>query len=550
MSLSFFALWASLVITSYCLPSDITPATSLLRRNNPDPADLSWIKSWASAGDSYSAGIGAGKKYGGWGDYFCSRYDQSFPVLINTDPRLGSSKGRKFTYRPCSGATIDGITSQVKGLPDASQDLITLSGGGNDANFKNMLNECVFQWLSNADPLTSFCQRELDKAQATIDSADFHSKLDTLIDNAKKKLRYGGQIIYVGYAQFFGQDSKQCDDITWAFWYEIGKREYLTQDKRRRMNKLVTNMNKVLSDAVGRASGDLVTFVDYNKYFAEGRGRFCEDAYKETNPNRYGLLYYEWNTDDNADETDGFTTSDARSPSTFTPSLVMNGTFEGSINDFVRQNMAKHPDWHINMPVAQGAPPRIDTIQATEEQLAIGYSAGVLPDSYGRVFHPRPNGHQLIANLVLYQIEANSAKKIAKHWPAEEITRDTCPADKGSLSPTTLPPVNVDLGILTCNVQHDDGDEMYYFPREAGLQAIANFCSATHSAGMVLGSNMAVEGVGIIVEATANDKLDGCPSTDASTDRFEHICNERLINALDNCKFGWTLANYALVIME
>ena len=27
----------------------------------------------------------AGSRYGGWGDYFCSRYDASFPAIINAD---------------------------------------------------------------------------------------------------------------------------------------------------------------------------------------------------------------------------------------------------------------------------------------------------------------------------------------------------------------------------------------------------------------------------------------------------------------------------------
>ena len=58
MGFSSFALWASLAGVSYCLPSRTTAANPLLRRDGSDPADLSWIKNWASVGDSYSAGIG------------------------------------------------------------------------------------------------------------------------------------------------------------------------------------------------------------------------------------------------------------------------------------------------------------------------------------------------------------------------------------------------------------------------------------------------------------------------------------------------------------
>jgi hypothetical protein len=119
----------------------------------------------------------SGKRYGGWGDYFCSRYDQSFPAIINVDPRLGSSDGRTFNYWPCSGAVTDGVIKQVNALKDGSQDLITISSGGNDAFLAAILNECVFQWLSGADPINSKCGEQLSKSQAVIDSSEFHDKL-------------------------------------------------------------------------------------------------------------------------------------------------------------------------------------------------------------------------------------------------------------------------------------------------------------------------------------------------------------------------------------
>ena len=85
------------------------------------------------------------------------------------------------------------------------------------------------------------------------------------------------------------------------------------------MNELVLNMNKALSSAVIRG-GDNVTFVDYDQYFALSRGRFCEDKYLETQPNRYGLLFYEWDTNDSADETNSLIRSAPRQASvSYTP---------------------------------------------------------------------------------------------------------------------------------------------------------------------------------------------------------------------------------------
>lgn len=74
----------------------------------------------------------------------------------------------------------DGVIKQVNALTDGSQDLITISSGGNDAFLSDILNECVFQWLSDADPITSKCGEQLSNAQAVIDSSEFHDKLVSL----------------------------------------------------------------------------------------------------------------------------------------------------------------------------------------------------------------------------------------------------------------------------------------------------------------------------------------------------------------------------------
>ncbi len=219
------------------------------------------------------------------------------------------------------------------------------------------------------------------------------------------------------------------------------------------MNTIVQNMNNVLSAAVSRAGSD-VTFIEYDTYYTQSLGRFCEDNYPETNPNRYGLLFYEWDTDDNAPETDGATAQVSGPPLAITPGLVMNGTFEASINNYIRQTIAQNSTWGQNWTTVQGTPPTIDSLNATKQQIVKGSSSNLVPDGYGRVFHPRPNGHQLIANLIFYEIEANYAKKLNQNWPAEEITSGTCPAPQAvstgtSTTPTmtmpTPPPAAKDL---------------------------------------------------------------------------------------------------------
>jgi hypothetical protein len=124
-------------------------------------AQFSTITRMAAIGDSYSAGIGAGDRMqspwiglaqemfgnvnnGKSGscplnrkhelthvhqDYGCSRYDHSYPHLLNDDDRLGNPAARKFQFLSCSGAVInDVLNKQIPNLED-NQQVILLSAG-------------------------------------------------------------------------------------------------------------------------------------------------------------------------------------------------------------------------------------------------------------------------------------------------------------------------------------------------------------------------------------------------------------------------------------
>lgn len=52
-----------------------------------DPTDFAWVHRLAAIGDSFTAGIGAGQGvsdvHENYEDYRCSRYDQSYPMVVN-----------------------------------------------------------------------------------------------------------------------------------------------------------------------------------------------------------------------------------------------------------------------------------------------------------------------------------------------------------------------------------------------------------------------------------------------------------------------------------
>ena len=127
--------------------------------NEFDPTDLSFITRLAAIGDSYSAGIGAGKRLGSildalnsqggefpiisvtllaisasrtksyLIDWACSRYDHAYPYLVNSDPSLGDPSKRTFQFLSCSGAlSKDVLEKQIPRL-SSDQQVILLSVG-------------------------------------------------------------------------------------------------------------------------------------------------------------------------------------------------------------------------------------------------------------------------------------------------------------------------------------------------------------------------------------------------------------------------------------
>jgi len=62
-------------------------------------------------------------------DYACSRYDHSYPYIINNDDRLGDPGKRNFQFKSCSGAvTKDVLEKQIPSI-DGGQQVILLSIG-------------------------------------------------------------------------------------------------------------------------------------------------------------------------------------------------------------------------------------------------------------------------------------------------------------------------------------------------------------------------------------------------------------------------------------
>ncbi|KAF2495751.1 SGNH hydrolase, partial [Lophium mytilinum] len=351
-----------------------------------------WVRAWATLGDSYAAGIGAGNRV----DRSCSRYDKSYPYFISNDERLGTNQyGRSWQNVACSGATAVDVTKKQIPAITGQQNFITLSAGGNDVGLVSILNDCIFQWkLVSADR----CAKTIQETQDKINN-DLPDILDQLLHDAKEKLdSVNARIFYTGYAQFFNADSTQCDSVTFKFWSGASG-TYLTRELRRTLNDLVVQTNNQIKAATERA-GDQVVFVDIDTYFQLYGGRFCDDGALEPAPIRYALLFYERNTRDPTYDFKRRQVDDSAD-------IVANDTFEGEVANWIEDTLEEHPDWKSNLLNGEfeefnstNPPPEAQSL-AVELLSVSNVASWWVPDTTKRVFHPRPNGHAVIANLVL-----------------------------------------------------------------------------------------------------------------------------------------------------
>jgi hypothetical protein len=213
-------------------PTD--PCNAVIRPKLPDDA-LPGPLVYVALGDSYSAGEGApsvvedlsGDKrqlfIEGTSDpgNHCHQSLESYPVrtwraLDAQNPNWG------IKFNACSGAKSRNLYDdqvfkdgrslwtpdpQLRDVEDRSADLITMSMGGNDADFAEIVRDCVVEGLLNStNPLTerflSACRARWNR---TLPDAlgDVRAELAQTYQNLKLKLKDGGQLIVVGYPRPF-----------------------------------------------------------------------------------------------------------------------------------------------------------------------------------------------------------------------------------------------------------------------------------------------------------------------------------------------------------
>lgn len=347
-----------------------------------------WIRNFASIGDSYSAGLGAGDRL----EFYCSRYAQSYPNILHTS-LLGHDDQRTHQFLSCSGATSTEILEkQVSALND-DIDLLTISAGGNDIGLTPILSNCIYQFYMSAE---DDCEKSMQEARKLIaDDTQLYKNVSKLVEAAKPKMNQDHGVIYVtGYAGFFGIEDETCDNVTWAVWNSVERtKQYLKLELRRALDDMVRSVNDVLR-RIAEDSGPNVRFIDYNPHIEAARGRYCEAGVQEPAPNRRELSFYEWSTVDPSENKTALQNE--------TGGDVPKGSFEGGIAERINKTLQEHPDWDFDPDkgfVNKTKP------EVGEEGMVEDTIHWMLPDAWKRVFHLRPEGHRIVAMLVAEDLE-------------------------------------------------------------------------------------------------------------------------------------------------
>lgn len=152
---------------------------------------------YVALGDSYSSGVGTGSFLNDGTD--CQRSVYSYPSLI------AAASGLALNLRACSGARVADVAAGQLDALNTDTRYVSLSVGGNDAGFADVLTECAKPgWMSD-------CNAAIDGSQAVITGA-LPGRLADLYGQIRARAPQA-TVVVVGYPHIF--NGEDCNAGTW-----------------------------------------------------------------------------------------------------------------------------------------------------------------------------------------------------------------------------------------------------------------------------------------------------------------------------------------------
>jgi lysophospholipase L1-like esterase len=142
---------------------------------------------YVALGDSYSSGLGAGDYISSSGS--CDRSTKAYP-----EQWAGANSPASFVSVACSGATTaDVLASQVSAL-SASTTLVSITIGGNDAGFSNVMETCVLA-------STSTCVNAVKTAETFV-ANQLPARLDSTLQSIAADAP-NAKVVVLGYPDLY-----------------------------------------------------------------------------------------------------------------------------------------------------------------------------------------------------------------------------------------------------------------------------------------------------------------------------------------------------------
>ncbi|WP_055492653.1 SGNH/GDSL hydrolase family protein [Streptomyces sp. TP-A0356] len=170
-------------VTSLLLAVGLTLTGAAAAQASP----LAAAGGYVALGDSYSSGVGAGSYISSSGS--CNRSTKAYPYLWQAAHAPAS-----FSFLACSGAKTGDVLNNQLGTLGSATSLVSITIGGNDAGFSDVMTTCVLQ-------SDSACLSRIATAKAYVDST-LPGQLDNVYSAISAKAP-SAHVVVLGYPRFY-----------------------------------------------------------------------------------------------------------------------------------------------------------------------------------------------------------------------------------------------------------------------------------------------------------------------------------------------------------
>jgi len=199
------------------------------------PAASAVASQYVDLGDSYASGVGTRTFYSESGS--CKRSPEAY------GPKVAAAKGYTLSFQACSGAKTSDVIANQLGTLSSSTALATISIGGNDAGFSNVIINCALYFWN--------CGSSINEANNYI-AKTLPGVLDTTYSDIRSRAT-NAHVVVIGYPHLFTASGATCNF------------NFLTSSEEKSLNETGDKLDAAIK---ARAAAHGFTFVDPRGAFA------------------------------------------------------------------------------------------------------------------------------------------------------------------------------------------------------------------------------------------------------------------------------------------